>query len=148
MVAPARWLTASPNQPWRSSSSDPAIAMSKPGFTTWRPPPRTDVPVGQTGVSAGASIPVSVSDCDTMAYFAGFAPHTANVVICWSTFDVLAIEAVNRCGPSGPTLVRRLAVVSEVENAPPPRTTVPVGQLAVAGVVACGGLSALANAIL
>ena len=49
MVALVRWLTASPNHPWRSSSSDPAIAMSKPGFTTWRPPPRTAVPVGQTG---------------------------------------------------------------------------------------------------
>src|SRR6185503_5098491 len=47
-----------------------------------------------------------------------------------------AIEAVNRCGPSGATLVSRLAVVSEVENAPPLRTTVPVGQLAVAGVCA------------
>jgi len=70
VVAPARWLTASPNHPWRSSSSDPATAMSKPAFTTWRPPPRTDVPVGQTGVSAGSSTPMSVSDCDTIAYFA------------------------------------------------------------------------------
>jgi hypothetical protein len=82
IVALARWLTASPNHPCRSSSSEPAIAMSKPGFTTWRPPPRTDVPVGQTGVRAGSSTPVSVSDRETMAYFAGFAPHTANVVIC------------------------------------------------------------------
>src|SRR6185312_14825887 len=57
------------------------------------------------------------------------------------------MEAVYRCGPSGPALVSRFAVVSEVENAPPLRTTAPVGQLTVAGEVVCGGLSAVANAI-
>ena len=45
-------------------------------------------------------------------------------------------------------MVAASAVVSEVEKAPPLKTTVPVGQVTVAGVLSCGGLSELTNATL
>jgi len=72
----------------------------------------------------------------------------ANAETRWSVFDVLAMEAVNLCWPDGPRDVTAAAVVSDVENTPPLRTTVPVGQVAVAEVLEWGGLSAVENATL
>src|SRR3954447_4939733 len=119
-----------------------------PGFgeSTLLPPPIAVVPVGHWPPPMSVEgPPPSLPVWLVITYFGGLWAQTANADICSLRSLPFHITARNLRCDLGKALSTNTDATSDVENTPPLKSTVPIGQIAVACDCVCAGFAAFAN---